>query len=139
MNLWVGFLNKRRLIIVTSILFFFFRVGFDHTYWNFGGSGSEYNYVESAIAAGRSVLIYDALGQFQMVLKKTLFHPKLLEIGVGLSSTPDGISVVQKPVDVEVAAALVYGLKTSWDGHQFGKIVAVGHGYGRYEGLFPLL
>ena len=40
-----------------------FRVGFDHTYWNFGGNGSEYNYIESAIAAGRSVLTYDTLGQ----------------------------------------------------------------------------
>ena len=40
------------------------RVGFDHTYWNFGGNGSENNYVESATEAGRSVLIYDALGRF---------------------------------------------------------------------------
>ena len=48
----------------------FFRVGFDHTYWNFGGNGSENNYVESAIAAGRSVLIYDALGRFICVSSK---------------------------------------------------------------------
>ena len=53
-------------------------------------------------------------------------------IGVGLSSTPDGITVVQRSVDIEIAAALVQGLKTSWDGHRFGKVVGVGHGYGRY-------
>lgn len=52
-------------------------------------------------------------------------------IGVGRSSTPDGITVVQRSVDIEIAAALVQGLKTSWDGHQFGNIVGVGHGYGR--------
>ncbi|KAF8803236.1 alpha/beta-hydrolase [Phlegmacium glaucopus] len=95
----------------TDLEFAVHGVGFDHTYWNFGGNGSENNYVESAIAAGRSVLIYDTLG-------------------VGLSSTPDGITVVQRSVDIEIAAALVQGLKTSWDGHQFGKIVGVGHGYG---------
>ena len=51
------------------------RVGFDHTYWNFGGNGSENNYVESAIAAGRSVLIYDALGQF---ITMSSIYPHLL-------------------------------------------------------------
>jgi hypothetical protein len=35
-------------------------------------------------------------------------------------------------VDIEIAAALVQSLKTSWDGHLFGKVVGVGHGYGRY-------
>ena len=55
----------------------------------------------------------------------------LYALGVGLSSTPDGITVVQRPVDIEIAAALVQGLKASWDGHQFGKVVGVGHGYGR--------
>jgi pimeloyl-ACP methyl ester carboxylesterase len=86
-------------------------IGFDHTYWNLGGNGSENNYVESAITAGRSILIYDALG-------------------VGLSSTPDGIMVVQRSADIEIAAALVQALKTGWDGCQFGKVVGVGHGYG---------
>jgi hypothetical protein len=98
-------------------------------------NGSENNYVESATAAGRSVLIYDALGS---VFK--LFSPPhsqtpiyfFLCIGVGLSSTPDGITVVQRSVDIEIAAALVQGLKTIWDGHRFGKVVGVGHGYGRY-------
>lgn len=51
------------------------RVGFDHTYWNFGGKGSENNYVESAIAAGRSVLIYDALGQFNCFITINIYTP----------------------------------------------------------------
>ena len=32
-----------------------------------------------------------------------------------------------------LAAALLQGLKTSWDGHLFGKVVGVGHGYGRFS------
>ena len=55
-------LKKKKNYSHVFILFYFSRIGFDHTYWNFGGNGSGYNYVESAIAAGRSVLIYDALG-----------------------------------------------------------------------------
>ena len=51
------------------------RVGFDHTYWNFGGNGSENNYVESVIAAGRSVLIYDALGRFNSFITKSILSP----------------------------------------------------------------
>lgn len=89
------------------------------------------------------MLIYDALGRFflkspshKSLIKKippfTLFLSlSLTNLGVGLSSTPDGITVVQRSVDIEIAAALVQGLKTSWDGHRFGKVVGVGHGYGR--------
>lgn len=35
--------------------------------------------------------------------------------------------------DREIAAAILGGLKTSWDGHQFGKVVSVDQVYGRYE------
>ena len=84
------------------------------------------------------MLIYDALGRFNPLTSPKV-HPPIsviifffLCIGVGLSSTPDGIAIVQRSVDIEIAAALLQGLKTSWDGHQFGKIVGVGHGYGRY-------
>ena len=38
-----------------------------------------------------------------------------------------------RSVDVKIAVALLQGLKTSWDGHQFGKVVGVGHGYGRFS------
>ena len=63
------------------------------------------------------------------------FPTFFLCIGVGLSLTPDGITVVQRSVDIEIAAALVQGLKFSWNGRQFGKIIGVGHGYGRYGSL----
>ena len=125
-------LKKQNIYLMIISLF---RVGFDHTYWNFGGNGSENNYVESAIAAGRSVLIYDALGWFNCFITISISLPFisfLICIGVGLSSTPDGITIVQRSVDIEIAAALVQGLKTSWDGHRFGKVIGVGHGYGGY-------
>lgn len=41
--------------------------------------------------------------------------------------------IVKRSVDIEIAAALVQGLKISWGGFRFGKVVGVGHGYGRYE------
>ena len=40
--------------------------------------------------------------------------------------------VVQRSADIEIAAVLVQALKTGWDGYQFGKVIGVGHGYGRY-------
>ena len=67
-------LNEQNIKILINPLS---RVGFDHTYWNFGGNGSENNYVESAIAAGRSVLMYDALGQFNCFITISIY-PHLL-------------------------------------------------------------
>ncbi|KAK5175303.1 uncharacterized protein LTR77_000441 [Saxophila tyrrhenica] len=37
-------------------------LGFDHSYWHFGGHGSKYNYVKVATAAGYATLSYDRLG-----------------------------------------------------------------------------
>ena len=37
-------------------------LGFDHTYWNFGGPDSEYNYIKSAAEAGYATLSYDRVG-----------------------------------------------------------------------------
>ena len=69
----VGFRFGVVVISLSDDKYHSFRVGFDHTYWNFGGNGSENNYVESAIAAGRSVLIYDALGSVPI---SCVFHQK---------------------------------------------------------------
>lgn len=38
------------------------RINFDHSYWNFGGAGSSYNYVDVALKAGHAIFIYDRLG-----------------------------------------------------------------------------
>ena len=37
-------------------------IGFDHSYWDFGGPNSEYNYVKAATEAGYSTLSYDRMG-----------------------------------------------------------------------------
>ena len=37
-------------------------VGFDHSYWHFGGPSSEYNYVKAATEAGYATLTYDRIG-----------------------------------------------------------------------------
>ena len=71
---------------------------------------------------------YDALGQLtvQITIIKCCINLFAPFIGVGHSeSTPDGITVVQRSVDVEIAAALVQGLKTSWNGHRFSKFISV--------------
>lgn len=56
-------------VVTSLILFFFFNifipshsVNFDHSYWNFGGPGSQYNYVEAAIESGHAIFIFDRLG-----------------------------------------------------------------------------
>ncbi|KAF9466674.1 hypothetical protein BDZ94DRAFT_1319199 [Collybia nuda] len=72
-------------------------INFDHSYWNFGGPGSPYNYVDAALEAGHAVFIYDRLG-------------------VGKSSKPDGIQEVQLATEIEVAASLVDILKCSNEG-----------------------
>ena len=37
-------------------------LGFDHTYWQFGGPESEYNYIKSATESGYATLSYDRIG-----------------------------------------------------------------------------
>ncbi|KAF5319830.1 hypothetical protein D9611_012839 [Ephemerocybe angulata] len=86
-------------------------VGFDHTYWNFGGPGSKYNYVEAALKAGHAILIYDRLG-------------------TGQSDKPDGISKLQFPTELEIASELVKYLRAKPRGNQFNQVVGIGHSYG---------
>ncbi|TCD60250.1 hypothetical protein EIP91_010502, partial [Steccherinum ochraceum] len=65
----------------------------DRFYWLIGGAGSEFNYVESAIASGNAIFIFDRLG-------------------CGQSTKPDGIKEVQVPVHVAVIEALQSGIHT---------------------------
>jgi pimeloyl-ACP methyl ester carboxylesterase len=44
-------------------------LGFDHSYWDFGGSGSQYNYIEAATAAGFATLSYDRMGNGKSTIK----------------------------------------------------------------------
>lgn len=90
--------------------------GFDHRYWEVGGSESDNNQVRAATAAGYGVLVYDRLGASR-------------------SSHPDPYTIVQIPVQVDVLAQLTIRLR---DGTlaphihlpQPRKIVHVGHSIG---------
>ncbi|KAJ3548248.1 hypothetical protein NMY22_g1331 [Coprinellus aureogranulatus] len=86
-------------------------LGFDHTYWNLGGSGSQYNYVEAALKAGHAILIYDRLG-------------------IGKSQKPDGIKEIQIATEIEIAAELGKYLQGNPQGQSFKRFIGVGHSYG---------
>ncbi|OQN96934.1 hypothetical protein B0A48_16908 [Cryoendolithus antarcticus] len=91
-------------------------LGFDKSYWDFGGQGSEYNYISSAIAAGFATLSYDRLGN-------------------GGSSIVDTYTVQQGPVQLAVLTSITKRLR---DGNLHsnvprpagGKVFHVGHSYG---------
>jgi pimeloyl-ACP methyl ester carboxylesterase len=93
-------------------------LGFDHTYWDFGGPGSEYNYVEAATAAGYATLSYDRLGN-------------------GKSSIKNPYSTQQLGVEVAVVATLTTLLREGGLSRMAGieitvpvKVVHVGHSFG---------
>lgn len=48
-----------------------------------------------------------------------------------MSSTPDGIKEVQTSTHIAIAAELVAVLRKGVNNHTFGRIVAIGHSYGR--------
>lgn len=62
-------------------------LGFDHTYWDFGGPESEYNYIKTATEAGFATLSYD-------------------RVGTGQSTVTDPYTESQLGVEVTVAATL---------------------------------
>ncbi|PQE17321.1 alpha beta-hydrolase protein [Rutstroemia sp. NJR-2017a BVV2] len=81
----------------------------DHTYWDFA---TDYSYVDAAAARGYATFSYDRLG-------------------TGRSQHPDPIQVVQVATQVELAHALISGLKAgSYGGVTFGSAVGVGHSLG---------
>ncbi|KAF8901328.1 Alpha/Beta hydrolase protein [Gymnopilus junonius] len=89
-------------------------INFDHSYWNFGGEGSQYNYVDAAVGAGHAVFIYDRLG-------------------ISESSKPDGIKEVQENIEIEVAAELIKYIRRGATGIPFQQIVGIGHSLGSLQ------
>ena len=78
-------------------------------YWDIA---PEYSYVDAAAQAGYATFSYD-------------------KIGVGQSDHPDPIQVVQGPLQVEIAHALVQLLRSAQIGsRKFKKVVGVGHSAG---------
>ena len=81
----------------------------DHTYWSIAPG---YSYVDVAVTAGYATLSYDRLG-------------------TGLSDHPDPLQIVQLPLQIEIAHALVQKARSSGIcGHSFSKVVGVGHSLG---------
>ena len=81
----------------------------DSTYWEIAPG---YSYIDVAVAAGYATFSYD-------------------RIGVGKSEHPDPTQVVQGPIQVEIAHALVTLLRNGKIGPlSFKKVVGVGHSAG---------
>lgn len=79
------------------------------SYWDIAPG---YSYVDAVTAAGYAAFFYD-------------------RIGVGKSDHPDPIQVVQGPLQVEIAHALIKLLrKNQIGGYRFSKFVGVGHSAG---------
>lgn len=106
-------------------------INFDHTYWSFGGVGSKYNYVEAAMNAGHAVLSYDRLGMYSCFCFCFCLCHTTQPIGIGKSSKPDGINEVQGATEVEITAELVKYLRSGAHGKSFGRVIGIGHSFGR--------
>ena len=81
----------------------------DHTYWDIAPG---YSYTDAAVSAGYATFSYD-------------------RIGVGRSEHPDSLQVIQGPLQVEIAHALVTLIRESRIGpYSFKNVVGVGHSAG---------
>ncbi|KAL8717846.1 MAG: hypothetical protein Q9225_004953 [Loekoesia sp. 1 TL-2023] len=81
----------------------------DHTYWDIAPG---YSYIDAAVEAGYATFSYD-------------------RIGVGKSQHPDPLQVVQGPLQVEIAHAIVTMIRDAQIGpYSFRTIVGVGHSAG---------
>ena len=81
----------------------------DSTYWDIAPG---YSYIDAAVAAGYATFSYD-------------------RIGVGRSEHPDPLQVVQGPLQVEIAHALVGLLRKAQIGsYSFKNVIGVGHSAG---------
>ena len=93
----------------SSVQFLTHGLAFDRTYWDFA---SGYSYVDVAIESGHAAFFYDRLG-------------------VGLSSKPDPLNVVQAPLELEIANELITMLREGDLGNlTFSTVVGVGHSFG---------
>ncbi|KIW69777.1 hypothetical protein PV04_05635 [Phialophora macrospora] len=85
-------------------------IAFSKTYWDFASPNN--SHVETAAAAGHATFSYDRLG-------------------IGESSHPDPIQVVQGPLQIAIAQSLVQLLRNgTLAGRRFSRIIGVGHSYG---------
>ena len=81
----------------------------DSSYWDIAPG---YSYIDAAVAAGYATLSYD-------------------RIGVGKSEHPDPLQVVQGPLQVEIAHALIVKLRQAQIGsYKFRSVIGVGHSAG---------
>lgn len=91
-------------------------LGFDRSYWDFGGEKSQYNYIRVATGAGYSTLSYDRIGN-------------------GQSTKSDPYTINQLGIQAQVLAILTTHLRNRdipalQHIPQPHKIVHVGHSYG---------
>lgn len=89
-------------------------LGFNKDYWNFGGPGSQYNYIQAATNAGYSTFSYD-------------------RIGTGESSYPDPYDIAQGPTELVILATLTERLRLGLLAPHIPKpekVLHVGHSFG---------
>jgi hypothetical protein len=93
----------------TSVQFLSHGGTLDHTYWDFAPG---YSYVDAAAEKGYATFSYDRLG-------------------TGKSTQPDPLQIVQIPLQVEIAHAIIENLKSGQiGGIAFGQVAGVGHSLG---------
>ncbi|KAF2462569.1 alpha/beta-hydrolase [Lindgomyces ingoldianus] len=101
--------DKDKVRSLTSIQFLTHGGTTDNSYWDFADG---YSYVDTAALQGYATFSYDRLG-------------------TGKSEHPDPYQVVQAPLQVELAHALIRKLKGGHLGNLvFNKIIGVGHSLG---------
>ncbi|KIW19756.1 hypothetical protein PV08_00330 [Exophiala spinifera] len=94
----------------TTVQFLTHGIAFSKTYWDFALPNN--SYIDTAAKAGRATFSYDRLG-------------------IGNSSHPDPIEVVQGGIQVVIAEQLVRLLRQGRLGnHAFSHVIGVGHSYG---------
>lgn len=93
----------------TSVQFLTHGGTLDHTYWDFA---LEYSYVDAAADKGYATFSYDRLG-------------------TGRSAHPDPLQIVQIPLQVKIAHAIIDNLKSGQiGGISFSRVVGIGHSLG---------
>lgn len=94
----------------TTIQFLTHGIAFSKTYWDFALPNN--SYIETAAKAGRATFSYDRLG-------------------IGNSSHPDPVQVVQSGIQVVIAEQLVGLLRQGrLANRKFSHVIGVGHSYG---------
>jgi pimeloyl-ACP methyl ester carboxylesterase len=96
-------------ISTSTIHFLIHGGGYDHRYWD---PAPGYSYIDVAASYGHATFNYDRLGS-------------------GLSSHPDPIATVQKPLQVSIAHSLISSLRNgTFLSHPFSTIIGVSHSFG---------